>query len=328
LLGEESLLKSDVKLTLKTLIERRGYVVSEDKGDYVINVSYESSTFLSQSSSFGAAEYNSLVSAQVTSSAVAQGYGLGVSLARSMSVLTSGNASAVNMVAETRRSYCHTITLEMDNGMGQQIWKGESTWDTNDPDIRSDLSFAFQLLLSRLPRDEQLTPRVKKVASGKGENYYNLFCNDRTFHCPALPNPIEFVSPADSYNRKLEFSSIARRIENQEAFEAYIDLIRTAEYALPTGSKDYANPLEPDLWSSTTLGGRYYLGSDKEPVFVLIRLTGEKTGYVVNQCWVANDHDMWAFAGEFERWKEALRNYYNVYQDRGADSLRHTSNGK
>ena len=72
--------------------------------------------------------------------------------------------------------------------------------------------------------------------------------------------------------KNFKLGSLSKEIKHVVALSAYIDLIQTAEYALPQGKEKNTNPLDRDIWSKVQLGGIYYLGNDDIPRKILINL--------------------------------------------------------
>jgi hypothetical protein len=95
---------------------------------------------------------------------------------------------------------------------------------------------------------------------------------------------------------------------------AYVDLIQTAEFALPDGDdRDWENPIDVRLWKSVTLGGQYLMGISKKPINVIIKLSGEKNGYYIDNAKVVSDNEYAVFQQKLYRWKKALNNYSDYY---------------
>ena len=104
------------------------------------------------------------------------------------------------------------------------------------------------------------------------------------------------------------------KVDNPEALEAYMDLILTAEYALPIGNRNYKNPLEKSNWAKVQLGGIYYLGEDNLPVNILITLRGESKGYCVENCKIVSVDEYLRYEDKLLEWQQAVSKMYDVYE--------------
>jgi len=207
-------------------------------------------------------------------------------------------------------SYTHIISIEVHGKDGVMVWKGESTWDSNELDMIRRIVPAIQLILSDLPSAQGIRPDAPEVKNSHVLNYFKLECEDTWFTCPALPWRIKFERNPSSETR----TSIPRSIKDPAALAAYVDLIQTAEYVLPDGNeKDWKDPLRISLWENVTLGGQYLLGPDRIPVNIIIKLTGRSNGYYTNECKIATGEEFSRFSGQFSKWRQVLQDYYDVY---------------
>ena len=208
-------------------------------------------------------------------------------------------------------SYTHTLAIEITNRKSDLVWKGESTWDSGELNLINRIIPALQLILSDLPSDKTFKPEIPEVRDSHVQNFYKLECDEIWFTCPALPYRILFAqhSPLDN-----EEVSIPSYVKNPYALAAYIDLIQTAEYALPAGDeKDWNDPIQLSLWKKATLGGQYLLGPKKKPVNVIIELSGKSDGYYFDDCQVVSDAEYTKFQERLSKWQNLLYNYYDVY---------------
>jgi hypothetical protein len=166
-------------------------------------------------------------------------------------------------------------------------------------------------VLSDLPSDRTFKPEVPEVKESHTENFYKLEVENNWFTCPALPFRIWFEEPKTTREAK---TMIPGSVRDAKAFSAYLDLIQTAEYALPSGnSDDWKKPIEISLWEKVTLGGQYRLGPGGKQTNVLIKLSGKVEGYYVDACWIATDQQYAEFQQRFSRWQNALADYYDVF---------------
>jgi len=104
------------------------------------------------------------------------------------------------------------------------------------------------------------------------------------------------------------------KVDNPEALESYMNLILTAEYALPIGNRNYKNPLEKSNWAKVQLGGIYYLGEDNLPVNILITLRGESKGYCVENCKIVSVDEYLRYEDKLLEWQQAVSKMYDVYE--------------
>lgn len=308
LIGNEQLTSDKLHSYLGNLLIRRGFIINNTTYAYDVKLSYrttrsEKMRMVSSMNSVNA--YAIYESAGVISS------NLGVSTARAVSALTSRSGTVSTQELEQVVSYTHTISIELSNREGELLWKGESTWDNQELNLLNRIIPALQLLLSDLPSDKSYRPEIPEIKDTHVENYYRLACQGQWFTCPALPYKIEF--PHDRSHKGL--SIIPDCVKNQNALAAYIDLLQTAEYALPRGNeKDWEDPLEISLWTNVTLGGQYYLGPTKAPTNVIIELAGQSDGYYIDECRTVTEQEYSDFNKHMEKWREMLSNYFDVYK--------------
>ena len=92
-----------------------------------------------------------------------------------------------------------------------------------------------------------------------------------------------------------------------------MDLINTAEFALPLGLSDYKDPLKRELWKNVRLGGKYKLGTAQKESYILIDLEGQFEGYEISKCSVVNQMEYSAFTASLSQWQNALKDYFDWY---------------
>lgn len=311
LLGNEELTAHRLRSNLSYLIRRRGFNITDNFPDYILRLTYktERSAKLHFTSAVSSSNLNAYAIA--TGSGAGATSGLGVSIARAVSAVVSRSTTVSSQTAGESISYTHTISIEISDREGSLVWKGESTWDSPELNIISRIIPALQLLLSDLPADRTIRPEVPEIKESHVLNYYRLECEDVWFTCPGLPYRIQFSERSKTLEQK---RSLPRSINNPSALAAYVDLIQTAEFALPDGNeKDWKDPLKVSLWKRTTLGGQYLVGPSKKSVNVLIKLVGKSDGYYVDDCRVATDQEFSNFNARLAQWSKALQDYYDVY---------------
>jgi len=313
LLGSEQLTCERVQATLTQLIRRRGFTIANGSYDYLAKLYYKTDRSDRMRLSSSVSSTNSQTFAISTSSGADATSGLGVSIARAIGILTSRSSAVANQAVDQILSYTHTISVEISNRQGAILWKGESTWDSEELNLVSRITPALQLILSDLPSDKTIRPEIPEVKDTHVKNYYRLECKDVRFTCPALPYRIMFEENGSDPSYVI---SIPSGIMDQNAFAAYVDLIQTAEYALPNGDEnDWKDPLDVTLWKKVTLGGQYFLGPKKTPVNILIELTGKSDGYYISLCKIATEKEFSDFNGKILRWRDILSDYYDYYQN-------------
>jgi hypothetical protein len=252
-------------------------------------------------------------SALLSTSGSLTSLGLGVSIAQTISALSNKSNVISQNISETVKSYIHTISIEIMNTNNELIWQGESTWDSPNINLQTEIKSSIQIIVSNLPENKENLPFISKVKKEKEKNYYNLVCKNKWFSCPALPSKITFNTVSNNNSQSIDYG-IPVSINDPSALAAYVDLMQTAEYVLPLGMKNYDNPLNNSLWSKIQLGG-IYQSSNKVQIKILIKLTGEKSGYLVDKCWIATDEEFTEFEKNLKKWRDSLIDYYDVYED-------------
>lgn len=316
LLGTQNLREAKIKEEMDHLLERRGYIIGNDSFEYRMVLTYRTEkeadfAFSSESRTFGLTD----VSSRLGSVAGAI-YGLGVSAANAVSKVSVSSITVSKSTVEKATSYTHSAALEIFARDGRAVWKGEALWNSAGVDIDSDIFWALQLMLSNLPYNPLIKPEVPEVNEIKACNYYQLYCSGKVFKCPALPYGISFESQSlnsDKNYTGASFQYVQVEVYSPNALAAYIDLLQTAEYALPTGDNDWKDPMRGSLWRKVELGGQYLLGNEKRPVNILIKLRGEKEGYYIEKCWIATDKEFAAFETRMTEWRSALMDFFNIY---------------
>lgn len=303
LIGDETLLEESLKSTLSRLIERRGFTIDDSRYDYLMKMSYLTESNIAYSNILPNTSTNiSNISYSIEPS-YGMSSGLGISIARALAITYE----------EPIYQYKHVIALEILDKQGNLLWKGESTWDSNTLNLINRIIPALQLLLSDLPKDNTYRPRVFEVKETHVSNYFRLECKDSWFVCPALPYKISFKGGGPYISN---VTGALKTIKSQNALAAYVDLIQTAEYALPDGNeKDWLNPLDTELWRKVTLGGKYLLGTTEKPINILIYLSGKSDGYYIDECKVVSDTEFKEFDRKFKSWHTVLAQFYDVFKD-------------
>jgi hypothetical protein len=310
---DERLLQAELGEHLDELLERRGFrkvatlpditftlhYLTDKTGQ--LNVYTNSTTRAasrSQSASYGvgAASYERTLTGV-----------LGSMIAGQVSASSSSSAAATRSYAQETRNYEHSLILEAHTADGRLIWRGESILESDEVDVRDVVHAPMMQLMLSLPKNPGSNPRVREVRENRAATFYRLKGWGVRFVGPLLPYAIWFQS---TWGRS---SYVPSAVQDKRAFEAYVDLLRSAELVVPTGQQDYSRPTDPGLWSDVMLGGMYYIGNDSAPSKVLIRLEGSQTGYIVKRCWVATNDEYKKFEEKLAQWQSALQSYYDIY---------------
>jgi hypothetical protein len=306
LFGETKLQDKEIRERLERNLVRRGYVIDKTGYKFLVQFKFRterrdkttSSSYMSTGSFSGNYNYNASGAASI--------YGLSAALAQIISAMASSTKTTALNSTQTMKYYTHSVTMEIRDRSGNLVWVGESTWDSPDINFKDDSYLAIQLLIVNLPKKENVYPKLQKLQSDKVENFYNLYCKYFGFASPALPYRTKFNTSGTTYFPK-------QKIKNSEYLPFYIDLLQTAEDALPTGKKTYKNPLDRQLWSKAMVGSKYTDNNGKI-VNVLIYLYGQSYGYTIQNCWIASDEEYADFESRLKIWKKAIHDYYDVYE--------------
>ncbi|MGA9116117.1 MAG: hypothetical protein WB626_05025 [Bacteroidota bacterium] len=310
LLGNEQLAAREIREILSYLMTRRGFSIQSGPSDYVVQLLYKTERSDKFRFSSSVASTNTGMYAIATSSGAGATSGLGVSIARAVSAVASRSATVSAQTAQQVVSYTHTLAIELRGPAGDLLWKGESAWDSDQLDLIREIIPAIQLVLSDLPMDNLTHPKVGRLKESHAVNFYKRECEGRWFTCPALPYRIMFADPTWF----VRATRVPEYVGDEFALAAYVDLVQTAEYALPSGdTNDWKDPTKLSLWEEVSLGGQYLLGGDPQPVNILIELRGQSDGYLIWECKVASDEEFNDFSARFSKWREVLRDYYDWY---------------
>jgi hypothetical protein len=312
LLGDSRLEGKTLARELTGLLQRRGHEVLEQGGDYAIRLMYRSQSALRTNWDTRVVSASGLAMA---ASGEAGGLGLGVAAAQSVVAQVGLARSTVSTAASTRVIYTHILALEVRQKDGRLVWKGESMWDSVSPDVLEYAPSAIQLLVSGFPSVPDVRVEARLVRLDAVENYYREYCKAIRFACPALPNPIVFNPYLGSGSGQLAMREGMSNIDNPEMLAAYVDLVQTAEFAVPSGGESaWKNPVELSLWKRATIGGRYAVGSQGKPANVLIELSGTSSHYVVEKAKVVSDEEYARYESRLAEWRQALTRYFDVFE--------------
>lgn len=306
LLLDNALLDGSIYKGIESQLLRRDFEITknEQNADYILNISYFSKDVQVMRTEVQTYQSSSQYNYSGTSTGILAALAVGAQASRTS---TSNKAES-----STHTAYRHTVGFSINNLDNELIWTGESTWESGSPDITSRISTVSQILLSNLPGYGEVTPRVPAVNPEKEENYYKLYVEDRNFVGPALPYTINFERSAED-SRSLSQNLTIRGVSDPRISRAVIDLIQTAEFAVPR-DPNYENPISTTQWNRVNLGGSYYIGDDNQPTNILIELRGSRDGYTIRNASKASQSEYSAFLSDLEKWQNALIEYYNVFE--------------
>jgi len=307
LLGKETLSEQQLKDKLGLLLKRRGFKIDNTPTALIVKLTYQSDRNDKMSISSN--------NKQLTVTDVLNASAMGVNIAQSVNAMSATAITSNTIAVAQATTYNHTISIEIENTDKTVIWKGESTWESENLDLTSQIIPVYQIILSNLPCDKSIVKEVAEIKESHANNYYQLYYFDRWTACPALPSKIFLSKPlANKTNNIYEIPPDF--IGDKSAMVAYLDLAQTAEFALPDGDEDdwKKNPLKASLWSKVTLGSKYLIGKERKPVNVVIKLQGESAGYTVNEYKIVSDAEFEKFNGEMEKWKNVLTDFYDMYK--------------
>lgn len=296
LIGNESLVKDRINETAIDLLTRRGFVVSRDNFKYLMKINY--STRQSDQDDVHIYLKNTSANLMINQSTV------GI-----FSLLFSQLSSqTTTMVSSQRKYFVHTFSIDVVDQLGRCVWTADSIINHESIDVIDTHNAALQLAFGNLPNTGAYIPRVQKVKKDRAEDYRAWYMNNRIYLCPALPSKILFPGDYDSNDGRL------MKINNTEALLAYSDLLLNAEIALPSGSpKEWINPLNKDIWASATLAGKYYLGNETSPTYIIVELVGRPNYYVVRTCKVV-DHNVYdRVITSHGIWITMIREFFDFY---------------
>ena len=309
LFGQSALLNAELKETVEGFLIRRGFQIADENADYMLSLSYGTKRFekLESYSDNYSWSSNKSISGSMSGSGTSSGLGVSIARAIAASIQTTSSMSSTQTYQDAQ--YTHTISLEIVSADGKLVWKGESTWDSPDIDIRNMSGTAIQVLLSGLPTISDKSILVPAVKDTSAAAFFKEVCEGWWFVCPATPYRIKF--PDLGYDG----FGIPGAIKDTRILAAVLDMIRTAEYALPKGSKNWKDPTKEILWSEVQLGGTYLIGNDKNPTYILVDLAGSRSGYKVHKCWIATDTEWTEHKDGLRRWKARLEDYYDFFEN-------------
>jgi hypothetical protein len=308
LLGSEALVEKKIADQATALLERRGFMVVDREPTYSLNIIYDVSTNVKEYTSTSSYSSGYAMSYQSHS-------GFGVILAQAVSAMMMRSVTSTQTTSIEYDVYTHLLTCEIRDQNNRIVWKCDSKVDTGNIDILGISNPLLQMALSGLPRSGEVIPRVAKLKTGRFSDYVRFYVDDRYFMCPALPNYIRMGQTLSQSNTQEPSLYGIESKKDEVALLAYLDLLETAEYAIPGKSpKNWDNITSSNLWHNVTLIGRYYLGDDQIPVNVVIHLKGTPDYYYVNSVSLVSDQEFAEYQSLHSQWIAKLEEFYDFYE--------------
>jgi hypothetical protein len=306
LLLNNSLLNEEIYRIIESQLKRRNFSLTEieEDSDYILNVRFLSKEVQVMRSELSTYQSSSQINYSGTST--------GILAALAVGAQSSSSKLSTKTETSSQTVYRNVVGFVIKTLDEDIIWTGESTWESSSVDILSLFPTVSQILLSNLPGYGEVTPRVPAVNPEKEENYYKLYIQGRYFVGPSLPYVINFersLSDPNSLSRDIKIEGVS----DPRISYSVIDLIQTTEYAVPK-NPDYDDPLSTGQWNRVILGGRYYIGDDRQPSNILVELRGNKSGYTINNAKIASKSEYDIFLQDLSKWQNTLYEYYNVFE--------------
>ncbi len=300
LVGDYTLTQQALKADMLVALERRGFSISDTDPDYriLVKCNIERTQRLTSVVTTGQRTY--------FRSKISTPMGLGVLTADTIAKNTTVSSSTTTARTDTRTFYLYTMAINIFSG-SNPVWQGNATWESQALLPQQETIYAFRLLTSYLPRDEEHIPIVPLVKDSHADNYYKLYIRRQIFSCPALPYRITVSDEDVSWG-------LGDIFKPKTALAAYLDLINTAEYCLPRGLNQIDDPFDQLIWTKVQLGARYLIGDSNTPSNVLITLVSNLSGYMVQRAQVVDEEEFQQFMTGMDAWRNILKEYYDVYQ--------------
>jgi len=301
MLGSEDIVCKNIKNDVMELLSRRGFVITDSNPEYQMLVLYNIEPRTKQSS-FQSIQDKSLA---VTSN---NSVGLGVLFASELNSSLYSSQS-VNTSSIQIDLFVHSFAMEIRDKTNKMIWKNDTEAVSLNRNIFSLHKSVIQYAVSSLPTNGKVIPRVERLKNDRIIDYLSL--NDYSYRCPALPHIIRFPQ---FYNVTYSQNQITTLFPKKDtsAIHGFIDLLQTAEYAIPKGSLiDWKNPTTLSIWTSPTLIGRYYIGNEKTPSNLVIQLRATPNNYQVLKCIVVNDEAYAKYQALYSAWENRLKEFYS-----------------
>ncbi len=315
IIGSHSLEEGEVLGITSDLLERRGFIITDKNPRYKMKIVYQTDHDQKDVNSTSC-YYDQMTGTYSTNN---NSFGFGVQLAQSVYLIRAQSQKTTISTDYSTDRYTHYLACEIYTSDNELVWKNDTFVETGSVDILGALTPIVQIAFSDLPSTRLVVPHVRKLKRYRFDDFAKLFLNSRKFMCPALPNLISFQindtrnqSNFETYVNNVTYPGIS----DPTAILAFIDLLETAEFAIPKGSKeDWADPTEASIWASAVLIGRYYLGNNTTPVNVVIELKGTSDQYLVESCRIVSDNEYASYQSMYDSWMETLSMYFQFYVD-------------
>ncbi|MDA3950877.1 MAG: hypothetical protein PF508_16845 [Spirochaeta sp.] len=215
-----------------------------------------------------------------------------------------------NGIPMTASRVVFVYDMRIDGYVGDEVvWNWYSTWISRTGNPKATISSAVAQAFSNLDSSGSIIPSVPELKESHVENYYQAYVKDEEFSCPALPSVIR----ASGVSSTTGTATFLAKLSPPTALPAYVDLLQTAEFAVPYGFSLPSSPISSGNWKSVELGGTYLLGPDEEQIRVIIRLTGMSDYYFISEAKVANDEEWTEFVERWEEWQAKIDEFFDMY---------------
>lgn len=309
--GDNQLINSDIRNDIEQYFHRKGYAIDPtDGGTISIDVTIKEveksyTNFYSSTSNFSM-NYNSLQSIGVLAS--------NIYTAHQANILQSNfSGNSTRLSASDITVFRYYITIEYQNPLGEKLFEGYSTWDSEILSPVNSLSTQLISMLSIFPAqiDYVTIPEIRDTHVGI---FYELEIYKRMFICPALPHPVYFTPPFTTEGSSVPYN----RLESEytalgPVLLAVYDLISNSEAALPLYHREDLSIIDADLWREIRLGGQYFIGDSEEPVYLLVDLKGEEYGYRISSINLVTEDNYNEYLHSLDNWIIELRDYLTYF---------------
>jgi len=301
LLGSDDLINQEIVETAKSLLLRRGFVLDEPNPDYVLKIKYITDKE-SDISIQNTQEYPLYYAGSTSNMNDAFGVLLASALSTSYYI-----SSKTTITTNSYKRYNHLINCEIYNRDNAQLWKYDSRVASKSIDFLEHAHSMLQTAFCTLPSTGKVIPKVPLFREDKLLDYAQLYMENRLFVCPALPSFIRFGGVYRSPDGFIPFG-----ISEPKYLMAYIDLLQSAEYAIPKGSKkNWTNPTQRSLWKKVTLVGQYYVDNENTPINVVITLNGTGAYYLIKSCKTVSSDEYNSYLEKRKDWEEVLKEFFS-----------------
>lgn len=307
LIGSQELLEEEIAQKAKSLLERRGFYISNS------NYQYKMKVLFSVEKQLETITTSMIQNSNYSGSAMTVKSGYGITLANLISETVQVSKSEVS--TNQYDTYTYSFACEIYTASGKLIWKNDAIQKAYKFNVLDYITPMLQIAFSSLPKDENIYPRVPKIKETQVKNFLSAKVYQTYLRCPALPNLICFE---DYWLEDYEYKPHKFKqnySKNPQAFMVYIDLLQTAEFAIPGSKiKKWDNPLDMNNWRTVYLIGKYYLGNDQNPVNIVVKLKGTPSFYVVSKCNIVTDEEYNSYYQKYNLWINKLTEFFDFFE--------------